>query len=162
MLPRTRPQGQILLVEEPEAHLHPQLQRVLLIALQERNVQVFITTHSTHITSGVPLAVQKQADHHLRRVGRLTAAILLHVRLIDGAQVKRRDHIDEKPSQVALRKQIMKRWGKLQRLVNRVRKEVLAHVSNLNEYPVPTLLARSPIYDRHTPRDVAQLAIRDR
>ena len=56
----------------------------------------------------------------------------------------------------------MKRWGKLQRLVNRVRKEVLAHVSNLNEYPVPTLLARSPIYDRHTPRDVAQLAIRDR
>jgi putative ATP-dependent endonuclease of OLD family len=48
--------GQILLVEEPEAHLHPQLQRVLLIALQERNVQVFITTHSTHITSGVPLS----------------------------------------------------------------------------------------------------------
>ena len=50
--------GQILLVEEPEAHLHPQLQRVLLIALQERNVQVFITTHSTHITSGVPLSAQ--------------------------------------------------------------------------------------------------------
>lgn len=48
--------GQILLVEEPEAHLHPQLQRVLLAALQERNVQVFITTHSTHITSGVPLS----------------------------------------------------------------------------------------------------------
>jgi putative ATP-dependent endonuclease of OLD family len=48
--------GQILLVEEPEAHLHPQLQRVLLTALQERNVQVFISTHSTHITSGVPLS----------------------------------------------------------------------------------------------------------
>jgi len=50
--------GQLLLVEEPEAHLHPQLQRVLLANLQRRNVQVFITTHSTHITSGVPLTAQ--------------------------------------------------------------------------------------------------------
>ena len=50
--------GQVLLVEEPEAHLHPQLQRVLLKSLQERNIQVFITTHSTHITSGVPLSDQ--------------------------------------------------------------------------------------------------------
>ena len=50
--------GQLLLVEEPEAHLHPQLQRVLLATLQRKNVQVFITTHSTHITSGVPLSSQ--------------------------------------------------------------------------------------------------------
>lgn len=48
--------GQLLLVEEPEAHLHPQLQRVLLATLQRKNVQVFITTHSTHVTSGVPLS----------------------------------------------------------------------------------------------------------
>lgn len=48
--------GQLLLVEEPEAHLHPQLQRILLATLRRKNVQVFITTHSTHITSGVPLA----------------------------------------------------------------------------------------------------------
>lgn len=51
--------GQLLLVEEPEAHLHPQLQRVLLSTLQKKSVQVFITTHSTHITSGVPI------DHHV-------------------------------------------------------------------------------------------------
>lgn len=50
--------GQLLLVEEPEAHLHPQLQRVLLTTLQRNDVQVFITTHSTHITSGVPLSSQ--------------------------------------------------------------------------------------------------------
>jgi len=50
--------GQLLLVEEPEAHLHPQLQRVLLATLQRKNVQVFITTHSTHVTSGVPLDCQ--------------------------------------------------------------------------------------------------------
>jgi putative ATP-dependent endonuclease of OLD family len=50
--------GQLLLVEEPEAHLHPQLQRVLLASLQKKRVQVFISTHSTHITSGVPLSDQ--------------------------------------------------------------------------------------------------------
>lgn len=50
--------GQLLLVEEPEAHLHPQLQRVLLNTLQRKSVQVFITTHSTHITSGVALESQ--------------------------------------------------------------------------------------------------------
>jgi putative ATP-dependent endonuclease of OLD family len=43
-----RTAGQLLLVEEPEAHLHP----------QRKQVQVFITTHSTHITSGVPLSSQ--------------------------------------------------------------------------------------------------------
>lgn len=48
--------GQLLLVEEPEAHLHPQLQRVLLATLQRKHVQVFITTHSTYITSGLPLS----------------------------------------------------------------------------------------------------------
>ena len=50
--------GQLLLVEEPEAHLHPQLQRVLLAALQRKDVQIFVTTHSTHVTSGVPLSSQ--------------------------------------------------------------------------------------------------------
>jgi len=51
----------ILSIEEPEAHLHPALQYKLLKHIEKRvretkrNRQVFVTTHSTHITSASPL-----------------------------------------------------------------------------------------------------------
>lgn len=51
----------ILCIEEPEAHLHPALQYKVLKHIEKRvketkrNRQVFITTHSTHITSASPL-----------------------------------------------------------------------------------------------------------
>ncbi len=43
--------GNLLLIEEPEAHLHPQLQRVLFESLKVLGFQVITTTHSTHISS---------------------------------------------------------------------------------------------------------------
>ena len=48
--------GQIILFEEPEAHLHPQLQLTLFKALSTLPFQSILTTHSTNITANAPLA----------------------------------------------------------------------------------------------------------
>ena len=48
--------GQIVLLEEPEAHLHPQLQLSLFKALSSMPFQTILTTHSTHITATAGLS----------------------------------------------------------------------------------------------------------
>lgn len=70
-------QGSLLLLENPEAHLHPQGQAALgyLLALcAADDVQIIVETHSDHLLNGVRIAVKRSkisADkvklHHFRR-----------------------------------------------------------------------------------------------
>jgi putative ATP-dependent endonuclease of the OLD family len=40
-----------ILIEEPEAHIHTHIQKTLFQKLEKKKTQVFISTHSTHISS---------------------------------------------------------------------------------------------------------------
>jgi putative ATP-dependent endonuclease of the OLD family len=48
--------GELILIEEPEAHLHPQLQSTLLDALRSLPFQSIVSTHSTQVTAKVPIS----------------------------------------------------------------------------------------------------------
>ncbi len=55
--------GEILIVENPEAHLHPKAQSRLITFLAKVatcNVQVFVESHSEHILHGLQLAVKNE------------------------------------------------------------------------------------------------------
>ena len=57
-------QGDILLIENPEVHLHPKAQQdigSLLSCVANTGVQIILETHSDHVLNGIRLAVKSRA-----------------------------------------------------------------------------------------------------
>ena len=64
----TAKSGDCLIIENPEAHIHPKGQAELgrLLALcASTGVQIFLETHSDHVVNGIRVAVKKgQIERH--------------------------------------------------------------------------------------------------
>lgn len=59
----TAPAGSLMLIENPEAHLHPKAQMRMgefLAAAADAGVQIMIETHSDHLLNGVRVAARKK------------------------------------------------------------------------------------------------------
>ncbi len=59
--------GQVLIVESPEAHLHPRAQSrmgEILARIAAAGVQILVESHSDHVLNGIRLAVQRRIIPH--------------------------------------------------------------------------------------------------
>jgi predicted ATPase len=72
--------GTLLLLENPEAHVHPKGQAelgILLAKAAASGIQIIVETHSDHILNGVRFAVkEKLIDHSLTRLMFFTGSII--------------------------------------------------------------------------------------
>lgn len=59
--------GSILILENPEAHLHPgaqsRLTKFIIQIAKEKNLQVIIETHSDHVINGMRIAIKQELLH---------------------------------------------------------------------------------------------------
>ena len=60
------PEGSILILEQPEAHLHPKAQAdltdVLIDVVKNRNIQIILETHSEHLLRRLQRRIAEEAD----------------------------------------------------------------------------------------------------
>jgi len=85
-------EGDIILIENPEVHLHPKAQQdigTLLARVAASGVQILVETHSDHVLNGIRLAVKSKSI--------LPADVAIHFfcPTSDGVFLPKSPHIDE-------------------------------------------------------------------
>ena len=98
--------GQLILIEEPEAHLHPQLQASLILALKDFKSQIIFSTHSTQISSRLPfsslVSLTRKADHSIG-----AATLIENPELGDAEVADLERYLDATKSNLLLARRVM-------------------------------------------------------
>ncbi|MDE2637330.1 MAG: AAA family ATPase [Chloroflexota bacterium] len=136
--------GNLLLIEEPEAHLHPQLQRTLFDVLSRNSSQVILTTHSTHISSQAPLKSLVSLTTKSDDIGTLATKLSLSSMLADKEVADLERYLDATRSTLLYARKVMLVEGAAEMFLIPEMIKAVRNV-NLDRYGISVI----PIYGTH-------------
>jgi putative ATP-dependent endonuclease of OLD family len=138
----------VLLIEEPEAHLHPQLQIKLIkyleqLVMKKENMQIIITTHSAVLASSVNI---DRLIHLNKSYGRINATLLSKLEIEKASKNYINRWLDVTKSTLLFSKGVIFVEGISEAiLLPELAKIVLAKYNDLNSNKLPSSLEEAGV-----------------